>query len=159
MNYWLILMIVGTIALIVGPVMLFKPSGRDYQLAALRQQAAEKGIRVRLVQSQVRGEEETLAVYSVPFVQASPDRAEWLLLKRGLVHEIHFYREWDWDNKKNIPPPQQQKAIKAIIEHVNDNIVGLELTSSSVGVWWKEVGSKLDDIELVLKELLKLVNT
>jgi len=42
MNLWFIALTILVVAMVVGPIMMFKPSKRDQRLAALRQAAAQK---------------------------------------------------------------------------------------------------------------------
>jgi len=157
MNYWLIIIILGAIALTVGPIMMFKPSAREQRLATLRQSAAQKGIGVRLVSEKASSSKQPLMVYSKSLPPRSSVGVEWLLLKSTLSHEVNFYQDWDWVDSTQSAPQQYQQAIRHLIRTLDGPIWGIELTHHAVGVWWNEEHLALHQIEELLDELQAIV--
>lgn len=147
MSFWLLVFIFLIIAMIVGPIMLMRPSKRDKRIAALRQKAAMQGMQVRLNQYQ----NGSVTVYSLG-VKRPKDAAKWQLVKQIYKHEIHFYNQWQF--VKNTPSllPAQSTKLKQLIDTLNDSFVGLETGSDTIGIWWNEsFGSgSVDEVKSLL---------
>lgn len=152
-NYWPLLLIIGAIALAVGPVMMMQPSQRIRRLTALRQGAAQKAMRVRLETMKVGSEKKEIAVYSLLLPSSDTPktaRPSWTLLKKEYAHGINFYGEWEWANPKHTAPPNHHNALRSIVDTLDESIVGIELSPNAVGVYWKEKQRTIDDIEQLL---------
>lgn len=95
MTIWPLIVVGLAVAMVVGPIMLLRPSSRDRRLTALRQSATQMGLSVRMASYELQGKTHPIAVYQLNSDLPAHTRG-WLLLKRGYDHDLHFYREWDW---------------------------------------------------------------
>lgn len=149
-NYWPIIFIVCAIALAVGPIMMMQPSQRSRRLSELRQAAAQKAMRVRLTTVTLSSGKQEVAVYSVSLPPTEAVRPSWVVLKQAYAHDVNFDDLWDWNNHKYAAPAHQHAALRDILSSVDPSIVGLELTQSTVGVYWQEKTLTIDDVEALL---------
>ncbi len=162
MNIWVIVFIGLALAMAVGPIMMFRPNQRDRRLTELRQAAAQKGIRVRLASVEQSGKKQSVAVYSSPIANEEPrsneqQSAEWVLIKQTFQHDVHFDGYWDWENKSKAAPNQYHDALKAMINDVDDSILGIELRHTGVGIWWTERTLSISDIDAILTRLKSIL--
>jgi type II secretory pathway pseudopilin PulG len=149
-NYWPVIFIVCAIALAVGPVMMMQPSQRIRRLSALRQAAAQKALRVRLSTVTLSSGKTEVAVYSMPLPQTDAIRPAWVLLQQDYAHDVNFYQQWEWDNKKHIAPEAQHAFLRELLSSFDQSIIGFEVSQASVGVYWCEKTLTIDDIETLL---------
>lgn len=105
MSIWVIVLLLGVVAMVVGPVMLLQPSPQDRRQAQLRARARDLGLVVRLetlpVQATDLGAPERLPVYRLP---AQPSGAgsqcqPWQLVRAVYSHETHFLGDWRWQGQ------------------------------------------------------------
>lgn len=143
MSYWSILFILLAIAMAVGPIMIMQPSRRDRRLAALRQTAATLGMHVRM--SDYEGK--PVAVYSLP-VDLLKTTPKWQLIKQLYSHDIHFYQQWQLSAKSDDIPDAIHTQLKQFIDELPDDIIGIEVSSKMLGVWWKERSTSMGAEEL-----------
>lgn len=155
MSFWLLIFIFLIISMIVGPIMLMRPSKRMKRIAALRQKAAMEGLRVRLDQYQ----NTSVTVYSL-VVKRPKEAVKWQLIKQSYIHEIHFYNQWQFVN--NTPPflSTQSDKLKQFIDKLNDSFVGLEARGDSVGIWWDESfeSGSVDEVKELLTTFKTILN-
>ncbi|NIB41292.1 hypothetical protein HBA55_16945 [Pseudomaricurvus alkylphenolicus] len=101
---WLTILIVGcAVALLLGPIMLMQPTAGQRRQAALRQCAADNGLRVHL-QPPPEGADGTeklnsSAMYCLPWKRAKDARNVWVLVRRAYEHELHAFGRWDWQGE------------------------------------------------------------
>ena len=153
--YWPIIMIILAAALVIGPIMMFQPSSRDKRLASLRQQAAQKGISVRLTSLTRDNNKQTLAVYSLAFDQTDEARSEWQLVKQSFQHGLHFDQEWDWLDGNNAAPESEWDTIRSQLQQLDNDMPGLEQTKHSIGIWWTENANNIDTVEGLLRQFVR----
>lgn len=149
-SYWPVIFIICAVALAVGPVMMMQPSQRIRRLSALRQAAAQKAMRVRLTTVTLPSGKTDVAVYSMPLPSTEAVRASWVLLQQDYQHDVNFYQQWEWDNKKHTAPAGQHAMLRELLSSFDSSIIGLEAGQSSVGVYWCEKALTIDDIETLL---------
>ncbi len=153
MSVWAIVFIVITIALVVGPVAMLRPSKRDSRLSHLRQMAAQKGIRVRLASFALSGKEQEVAVYSRSFERSDTPHAQWQLIEQAFSHELHFHQRWDWTDKTCQAASAQQPQLIELLDTLDNSIVALEITDHSVAVYWLEKRIGIEQIDALLVQL------
>jgi len=138
---WVIIIIVITVALALGPVMMLRPTAGQKRLSTLRACAHEKGLRVRLESDPRKQKEGQLAVYTLPWCVESKKKGgsivEWMLIKQSFSHELHFSGEWDWMGKGRAPKSSHQN-IKTLLSHNPVNMLALSASRLGLGVYWKE---------------------
>lgn len=141
MNWTSILIIVFVIAMVVGPLMLMRPSPSVVRIAKLREQAQQLGLRIHLdknpFSSNSFNNNSVLAVYSLCWEKKPQAPKEFSLFRKGFTHEIHFLNEWDW-NKRDVLTATQTAKLKMLLESLDSNITGVVCTRSSVGLYWNE---------------------
>lgn len=152
MSFWAILFVFLAIVMAVGPIMLMQPSKRDRKLAALRQAAAQSGLIVRMTDYQQGQDKQAIAVYYLT-VDLPENTPSWQLVKQEYQHDVHFYKEWEWQDKTPELQDSQKQQLQSFLNGLPADIVGLEMNSRQIGLWWREVNSKLtvDDIQSFLK--------
>ncbi len=146
MNIWPVIFIVLAIALVVGPVMMFKPSRRDRQLATLRQSAALEGVVVRLRELEVSGEKQAIAEYFLPFHDKRATRNDWLLIQHSFTHELHFSQHWTWENSQKQAATDVHRRLKDQISTMPESILGVGATSAGVYLLWRERGVSVEEV-------------
>ena len=105
MSIWVIVLLLGVVAMVVGPVMLLQPSPQDRRQAELRAQARRFGLVVSLEtlpdQATDTGAPERLPVYrlSAQPAEARGQMQPWQLLRAAYWHETHFLGDWRWQGK------------------------------------------------------------
>ncbi len=146
-----IVFVILAIAMVLGPVMLMKPSGRQRQLASLRQQALERGLQSRIssVPSEISSytAAPTIAVYQKRWQGARFNQASALLLHRtAFSHEIHFHGVWDWQGDERISLFPNE-ALKNGLDTLPDSVLAIEISTLGVGLFWLEKGSSIENLE------------
>lgn len=143
--WWPLLLITGVLASILGPIMMLQPNKRQRELAALRQLAVQRGIRVRLdmrLEKPGGRQQPAIAVYSLMWPTAVKTE-HWLLKRQHFGHDLHFSNDWDWADEHR-PPHSWLLPLKAIIMALPPDVVGLEGAIDSLGVFWLEKKGQTD---------------
>ena len=164
MSYWGLILILLAIVMVVGPIMLMKPSAGQKKIADLRQVAAKMGLKVRLDTYISGNQKQSVAVYSL-FEDLLEDTGCYLLWRKNYAHGIHFHQDWEWqklasDNPANLSPEQLER-VHLWLESLAKEVVGVEINKRLVGLWWQEQNASysLTDIHSKLKELATLLST
>ena len=111
-----VIVVLGVVALMVGPVMMVQPTKSQRITAELRSLAAKSGLNVRLAvdaSSPVKG------IYSIhwpPDIVEGMKDVNWTLEKKSLSHEIHFQGYWDWVGENSADSAIYQVLHQAIDE-------------------------------------------
>lgn len=153
MNIFAIALVIGTIALVVGPIMMMQPSQRDRRLTALRQAAAQKKMGIRLTDITLSSGTTSLAVYSLSLSIADMEDREplhWSLVQQAFEHDVHFEGFWDWQDKRYQAPAKHHSLLREQVRALDDSVVGIELTPGSVGIYWTEQSISIDEVERIL---------
>lgn len=146
-----IILILLVVAMVIGPVMMFKPSGRDRYLANIRQQAATLGLRVKLM-SDI--ESNKVAAYSLLFPsKKNLPRKNWVLLKNSFEHEVHFYKEWDWAKGSSKADEPMQSDLSEFVSQLPDCVSGVEVASQSLSLYWNEKDWTVNELKAQLDKL------
>jgi hypothetical protein len=150
MSFWPALFIVIAIAMVVGPIMIIQPSRRDQRLAKYRQTAANLGLQVRTVKVGDR----MAVIYSFP-VTLSKNTPYWQLLKQAYDHDLHFHGKWQLQTKDTEIPTSCQDVLRLFLDELPDDILGVEVNPTSVGIIWLE-SAGVTTVEQVKNWLLVL---
>lgn len=141
---WLFVFFV--IAMIVGPIMMLRPSPSVSKLANMRTRASQKGISVRMPSREKRepgtqGAGLGGAIYSLALTSALRKHSEgpgaWCLRRQSHDHGIHFHKRWDWEGKGKISDALKPAIIKQL-DQLPDSIEMLEFNITGLGVLWDE---------------------
>lgn len=155
---WAAIIIVLVIAMVIGPVMLMRPSKRDQYLARLRAKAREYGMQVSA--SRVKddsgapcwfywcalgSEDESQKVRHEPF----------LLERKGYSHDLHIAEYYEMTKGHSVP-----EGGAVLIASFPESVQGIELNRHALGVHWSERGGEeaLASIADTLTQLLRLLH-
>jgi hypothetical protein len=137
----IIALVIGlTLAIVLGPLLMFKPTSNMQRIAKLRQKAAQMGLVVRAHHHpSITAEGEwMLYLLTWPSFTNPAKLATWVLLRKNFSHDIHLKGQWDFQ------PPAPGEAIgqtlKTHLESLPEHIMGIEATRTGVGVYWNERG-------------------
>ena len=149
-SWWPLFLVIGAIALVLGPIMVLQPNNRQRQLAELRQTALKRGISVRLDSSNKTAS--PIAVYSLAW-PISVKTGRFYLKKQDFAHDLHLLDYWYWQGDGR-PPNSWLPPLKAMLRLLPEDIVGIECTKHSLGLFWLEKCNQttLDTIEDLLKQ-------
>ena len=129
------------VAIVVGPIMLIKPSNRAQRQAALRTQAGVHGLMVAMVK--VGAYDQPLAGYTLPLQRKAGQRiATWQLERKTFKHEGHFLDDWDWfgTGRPLVGASQDFTNLRAILAQVIPEIVAVGENRAGVYLVWTERG-------------------
>lgn len=152
------LVIFFTVAMVVGPIMMLRPSPSVTALANMRTRASQLGVSVRMPPRQADGALVKGAIYSLPLTTALRKREDiehWCLRRLTHSHEIHFHAFWDWEGKGRAGD-RIAAALVPQLDKLPEGIDMLELNLSGVGVHWDERRRGAEPEEAVGKILLIL---
>ena len=141
---WQVIIIVVVVAMMVGPIFMMKPSGRDAREAKQRDKARELGLSVCLnkLPSEIGLQQaNTYAIYSLawPAKKLKNDESvpRWTLEQKKYEHDIHFKGRWDWfDGRK--APEKDHAALLGFLNGVPVGIVALSSNQAGLSVYWDE---------------------
>jgi hypothetical protein len=157
------LLICFAIAMMVGPLMMMRPSAAQGRIARLRALAQHAGLRVRLDRNPFDGSAANLAVYFLPFAQTKSDKQikipEFSLFRKNFEHDLHFYKSWDWQNKPQLTSAMEQSFLEWV-STLAPCIQGVECHKAAVGLFWNEKGLGGDkDAVAALLQILQTLQT
>jgi hypothetical protein len=131
---WLI--IIAVVALAVGPVMMFQPSGNQRRLASFRAAANRQGLRVRLAGGNV-SELKGTALYALPWRLKKLRSEHWSLVRKSYQHELHLLGFWAWTGAEN---PRVRQLMLARLVELPVSVMGVSAGPEGLGVNWTEQG-------------------
>ncbi len=140
---WLLVIGLLVLAMMVGPVMMLRPSPRDQQLAKLRAAALPLGLTVQAVSPAELGQTGAatgLMFYRMgwPSYFANHKREAWLLLKRNYSHEIHYADHWDFSG--SAPSAEVKSRLKGLLQALPEGVSAVQSGHSGLAVAWDERG-------------------
>lgn len=135
---WMPWLIIGlALCMILGPIMLLKPSPRQQRLAKLRALAPKLGLKIHM--AHLGGEER--AVYQLPWPVGKKRYhcLDWCLERKTYIHDIHLCQYWYWvDNK--IPDPEVVQLLRQQLPLLPESINGVAANSQGLSCFWDERG-------------------
>lgn len=146
-----IVFVVLAVAMVLGPIMLMKPSGRQRQLAGFRQEALEQGLQSRIssVPSELKAftVAPTIAVYQQRWHEKRfKAEGSYLLYRTGFQHDIHFYKQWDWMDGQAAEGKVNQ-ALKSCLDSLPESILAIEITALGIGFFWLEKSCTVEQLK------------
>ena len=155
MNLYLILIIIVTMALILGPAAMLIPKPEQRRREQLRLKAHGMGLRFTLRKlPHLKTDIElphTMACYYLPPLEQKFSTQEWILIRTAYAHEGNFYREWDWVGDYR-PSPAILVLLQQQIPSLPDSIKALGCGPAGISVFWSELEG-----EALLERLLSLL--
>lgn len=151
MSITAVVVIVLAMSLVIGPLLMFKPSTHQRKVAQWRQIAAQKRFQVQLMSIKDR----TCAVYRLPW-PTKKARQFWCLEKMSYVHEIHFADYWQWLGSERADAATQID-LKALLANLPVDVVKIESSPVGFGIAWQELGGP-QALEQVMGTIETFVN-
>ncbi len=134
------LLVVFAMVMIVGPVMMLRPTPGISQVAALRAYANKRGITVRLPRRDPDAADAKGAFYCRPLSKAirRPGMVNaWGLEKKSYHHDIHFHGHWDWADDGR-PDAAVAAQLRQVVEELPQGVSAVEFNVSGAGLLWDE---------------------
>lgn len=129
-----VVIIVLVVLMLVGPVMMLRPSPLQKKQALLRGKAAEKGLMVRSGQKRTDGR--FSISYTLPNPKADNEREPWCLMRQNFTHEGHFFEDWDWNTEPAIFKNESQ--LKQLLSSKAQDFNSVRVDRLGVTVDWNE---------------------
>jgi len=142
-NIWGIALVVGIVAMVLGPVLMLQPNSSQRRQEKLRTKALSMGLKVSmrpLPKASGGSEAGTMVPVYTLLRERDPERFDgWLLVRLDYDHGAHFQKFWEWQERK-----QANAADKAWLEA---ELPGLPKSVLAVGAsiqglhfYWTEAG-------------------
>lgn len=142
---WLIVLIVGIVAMVFGPVMMLQPNASQRRQEKLRSHALQQGFRVAMRPLPIRvGEREAgslMPVYTRLKNRDEEDFGSWLLVRSSYRHESHFHDIWEWQGKKKAGEADLA-WLSGIIQQVPEAVLAIGASPQGVHWYWTESGGE-----------------
>lgn len=154
MDWWVLLLILGAVAMAVGPVMLMQPNSAQRYQEHLRAKALQLGLRVKVqtlpAQATDAEAQRAMPVYYLPL---KPDQmpGDWLLVRAPYAHEAHLRDYWVWQGKGR-STAVELSWLEQILPQLPVSVCALGASPMGVGCYWTEQGGQAT--LLVLRDLL-----
>ena len=145
MSIWVLVLLLGVVAMVVGPVMLLQPSPQDRRQAELRARARRLGLIVRLetlpVQATDADAPERLPVYRLPaqLQRGNGQSQPWQLLRAAYRHDMHFLGDWRWQGQGR-PGQGVLEALEAFLPELPRSVLAVGGDSRGCYLAWTEEG-------------------
>lgn len=145
MNLGLIFLLIGIVAMVVGPIMMLQPSAAQRRQESLRQRAAQLGLRVKIVSLPQQATESELPavipVYCLPHEPQGKNMSQWLLLRGAYAHEANFFGSWVWHGKERATTAEQE-WLRSKLASLPNSVAALECGPQGICIYWSEAGGE-----------------
>ncbi len=146
--------IILAVAMVVGPVLMMRPTPAQKNQERLRAAAFAKGIRVavRNLPQQASEIEKSASVpvyFFVPHNHKLND--DWFLLRTSYSHDIHFLHWWEWRGDMRASDPELA-VLKQYLPALPESVRALSVGGQGVCIYWQERGG-----EKVLHQIIELL--
>lgn len=149
------LLFVGlAVAMIVGPIMMMRPTGRQQQLSRLRTEALSLGLSASLQKlpkglpvHKYPGE---VAVYQKRWQQRRFMGADVTLLRLEFSHGLHFCGHWAWQEDVTNTPLLNEE-LQQLLDTVDASVIAVTINHIGLGVHWLEKA-------IATKQLVELID-
>lgn len=155
MNFWVIVTLLGVVAMLVGPSMMLQLHAGERRQGRLRALARDLGLRVSMGALPRRSTDMAtppqLAIYCLPRKNLKGASA-WMLVRTAYAHEQHFLQHWDWANSGR-PGAAELQRMEHLVPDLPASVAGLSAGQGGLCCYWNERGD--DQTLLSLKEMLE----
>ena len=154
MSIALIVILIVTVSLILGPLAMMRPDPVQKQKENLRLLARQNGVHYS-IRNLPKQADEQQAPDPSPVYFSPPSETQtapsWMLLRTGYEHEMHFLGWWAWqgDSRAN---SSELAVLNQHLQALPDSIRALSAGGKGVCVYWNEKGG-----EPVLQQILALI--
>lgn len=154
-NLGLIFLLIGIVAMVVGPLMMLQPSSGQRRQEKLRTRANQLGLRVKIVSLPKQATDSQLPsaipMYCLPHELQLPNLLPWLLLRGAYAHESNFFEQWVWHGESKASAAEQQ-WLRQHLASLPRSVAALGSSPEGICVYWAEAGG-----EPVLEGLAELL--
>lgn len=163
MNIWFFIILIVTLALVLGPISMLRPSPGQKRKEQLRLHASKQGVRFTMRRLPAlktdMDQSPSLPVYYLPPPPKSQDVPEWILMRTRYVHESNFHQEWDWQTDVR-PSEAACDLLKAYLPQLPESVPAISRGNLGVCVFWQEKESveTLDELIEMLTQLHQIEN-
>lgn len=152
MNIWTLVVLLGVVAMVVGPLMLLQPSARERRQAELRERARQEGIMVslRALPRQTTDMEtpSRIPAYKRPAGKGGGPTSPWMLVRAAYWHEAHFLGSWTWQGPGRASAREQQWLTQQL-PGLPQSVQAVAGDVKGWSVYWTELGGG-DALESIL---------
>lgn len=135
------LVICLSVALMLGPLMLMRPTKSQQRTAAIRLAAQGKNLRIGMEKDPRSQTNRSLMVYSLLTQEddsAEPEKlSDWFLLKQKFTHELHFQDNWDWLGSDR-PDARTQEMLAQQLCQLPPGVIAIKKNRLGVHLFWNE---------------------
>jgi hypothetical protein len=124
------------IVMLIGPVMMLRPSSLQKKQSALRRIAAEQGLIVSSGEISKNGQH--MVNYILPDKENRKDREVWVLKKEIYAHEAHFCDEWNWAKTPGKQAFTNENEVKNLLKSGAHDFVTITSDRLGISVTWLE---------------------
>ena len=129
-----------TVAMVVGPIMMIRPSRGMNVLAGIRTYAGQQGLVVRMQTSHdplVKGQ---VAMYSLPLNTELREKfryQKWGLEQKRQSHAANFLDRWDWQTEAKADEAYWPSLAQQLTS-IPEGVCSVEINASGLGCVWDE---------------------
>ena len=154
MSIAVLVVLIVTVSLVLGPVMMLRPNTDQKNKENLRILARANGVHYSMrnipQQADEQAAPEPSPVYFAPpsETQSTPS---WMLVRTGYKHEIHFLGWWAWHGEARAAAAE----LAVLTDHLQalpESVRAVSAGGKGVSVYWVEKGG-----EPVLRQILNLI--
>lgn len=153
------LVMIVVVALVVGPILMMRPTPVQKNKEHLRSIAAAKGIgfSVKNLPQQAGELEAPAPIPGYFYPPAGDSETDWLLLRAKYSHEIHFLQHWAWQGDARASQ-SEQRLLEQQLPLLHESVMAVSAGSKGICVYWREKGGEqaLEQIMSLLEELKRL---
>ena len=155
MSIALIIILIVTVSLILGPLAMMRPDPVQKNKENLRMLARASGVHYSIRNLPRQADEqdapEPSPVYFTP-PSETQNTASWMLVRTGYEHEIHFLGWWAWQGEVRATSAELT-VLKEHLQALPDSARAISAGGKGVCVYWGEKGG-----EPALQQILNLIN-
>lgn len=157
---WLLFIL--ALAMVIGPVMMIRPTPGMKRVAKLRSLANQQGFTITIKPPSDKGRVPGAAYFLLrkKSIHEKKNIVTWRLEKKTHSHEIHFYGLWDWAGAAHAPKGQWP-LLHTILDDIPVGVTELELNTMNVGCMWDETcgtKSEQESIDMLRKLLTRVMD-
>lgn len=162
MNIGFFIILILTIALILGPISMLRPSPQQKRKEQLRLYASKQGVRFGM-RCLPALKTDTDKINPSPVYYLPPpdmrDVPEWILMRTHYIHEGNFYQEWDWQGDVR-PNDATYDLLKTFVPQLPKSVQAISYGMLGMCVFWREQEEQetLDLLIDMLKQLYQSEN-
>jgi hypothetical protein len=161
-NLFFILLLIGVVAMVVGPIMMLQPTSLQRRQEQLRARAMALGLRVKITSLPKQATDmelpEAIPMYYLPYPQ-EPEGQEsqrldetWLLLRGAYEHETNFLGRWMWHGAARAGFTEATR-LQHLLPSLPGSVLAIGKSPEGISLYWTEAGG-LPTLEQ-LADLLK----